>query len=122
MNAPIRKLVTVPFQGSDYECVPGPALIAAVEARPDGLPMREAVQSLRLTDHAWVLYCALLPVAKGVTRDGVLEVVLKDPITYERASLDLCLETLSPEAARAIEEREADENEPPLPGIWETGD
>lgn len=117
MKAPVRKLVNVSIRGSTYECIPGPALISAVEARPRGIPMREAVTSLRLTDHAWVLFCALLPHVSDLTEAEMIESVMADPLTYERASLDLCLETLSPEAARMIEgdEGEGEQQEPDPP-------
>ena len=103
----VRKLIDVPWKGTTYQAVPGPALINAIEARPDGIPIREIVSSIRITDHSWVIFCALRPFVPGLDRDEVTDAVMEQPQLYEDLSLTLCLETLYPEAARkAVREQQ----------------
>ena len=100
---------TFPSTGRSISVSPGRRLSRWSSAGRTGCQCGSASTSLRIVDHAWVLYCGLYPHVEGLDRDEVIEAVMADPITYERCSLDLVLETLSPEAARQIEANEDDE-------------
>lgn len=99
----LRRNIEIEFNGKTHEIIPGPRLIAAIEQRPKGYPLIELATSERITDHAWILYCALKTKIKDLTKNQVIDIVAIDHNKYIPISISICAELLNPEAAREIE-------------------